>query len=161
MRGWAAGFARISGSLARSMAAMASCRAQAVRGDTLGLAMPPATHIRQARCFCMSSASYIRQTNCFAMFPASYICQTLRFAMWPASRRTSRSAMICAVLGLLRDRWLPWLRLSCFSLSVGLACCCSLAARMRAGTIFRTAAATHMCQPGVLQCFRQAPSDKH
>lgn len=71
--------ARASGSLARSVAAMAYCCAQAVRADTSSLAMPPATHIRQALCFCMFPASRNRQTHRFAMFPASCIWASTAF----------------------------------------------------------------------------------
>ena len=71
--------ARASGSLARSVAAVAYCCAQAVRADTSSLAMPPATHIRQAPCFCMSPASQDRQTHRFVMFPASCIWPNTAF----------------------------------------------------------------------------------
>ena len=71
--------ARASGSLARSVATVAYCCAQAVRAATSSLAMPPATHIRQAPCFCMSPASQDRQTHRFVMFPASCIWPNTAF----------------------------------------------------------------------------------
>ena len=76
---WAAWLARASGSLARSAATVAYCCAQAVRADTSSLAMPPATHIRQAPCFCMSPASQDRQTHRFVMFPGSCIWPNTAF----------------------------------------------------------------------------------
>ena len=110
--------------------------------------MPPATHIRQAPCFCMSPASHDRQTHRFVMFPGSCI--------WP---NTAFCNVVCKPwtttfcngwrFFLLRGWWRLWLCLSCSCQSIELACGCAQVPWLHAcakRVTIRIAAAPHICR---------------